>query len=132
MSQLNSVLNVIAISFIVITALFWVSSPKTPKPLPDDHRFLAQIQQPGTVLVKFGAEWCSPCRKIDEELDKLVKSETNVSVVKINIDENRELAAHYQVHGIPHLILFHNGKQVDEARGYRSRDQLQSWVGRAR
>jgi thioredoxin 1 len=133
MAQLNSLLNVCVIAAVIIAAVFWVGAPAEPKPLPSDAHFVTQIQQPGTVLVKFGAEWCPPCRKIEEELNALARTESgHVSVVKIDIDQHRDLAAHYQVSSIPHLILFQNGHQVGEARGYRSRDELKAWISRTK
>ncbi len=129
MAQINAILNFCVVAVVVVTAVVWVGTPGPPKPLPNDAHFVAQIQQPGTVLVKFGADWCPPCRGIEQELDALVHADPDhVTVVKINIDQNRALAQHYQVTSIPHLVLFHNGKQVDTAKGYRTREQLKAWI----
>lgn len=129
MSRMNTFLSIGVMATLIGTAVFCKASPTSPKPLPNDQQFVDQIQKPGTVLVKFGAKWCPPCRKIEGELDHLAATYADqVSVVRIDIDQSRALAVHYGVHEIPHLILFQNGKQVDVAKGFRTRDQLRAWI----
>lgn len=101
----------------------------TPKPPPDDAAFAAKIESADVVLVKFGADWCGPCRQIEKELDRLVASSPDVSVVKLDVGRDRELAAYYGVSSIPHVILFKHGKQVGQLKGYRSQEQLAAWIG---
>jgi thioredoxin 1 len=133
MAQLNLMLNVFAIAVMMAAAGVWVATPGPPKPLPNDAQFVAQIQQPGTVLVKFGAEWCPPCREIEKELDALAKSASvDVTVVKLDMNQNRALAEHYHVSRIPCLILFKNGKEVGKTTGYHSREQMQTWIASTR
>jgi len=133
MSQANSFFNFLVVAALVGVFGFYAISPKPPKPLPQDTVFVSQVQQPGTVLVKFGAPWCPPCRQIEGELDQLAASSAgSINVVKIDVDQQRELAAHYGISGIPHLLLFQNGKQVAEAKGYRSREQLEKWIAAAK
>lgn len=63
------------------------------------------------VLVDFWAEWCGPCRALAPVLQDIAKAfRGKLYVVKVNIDEKPQIAAHYQVHSIPTLILFKNGK----------------------
>jgi thioredoxin len=129
MSQVNTLFNALAIAAIAAGICFWTVKPFTPKQAPNDAQWASRINRPGVVLAKFGAEWCPPCRMIEKELDQLESSSGGrVSVVKVNVDEQRDLAAHYGVRGIPHLLLFKDGKQVAEATGFRNREQLEAWI----
>lgn len=128
-SKLNSTLNFIAMAGIAVALLVFAITPKPAlKPLPNDSSLAAQIESSDIVLVKFGADWCGPCRKLEAELDHLEKDSPKVSVVKLDVDRDRELATHYGVSAIPHLILFKHGKQVDQLKGYRTQQQLASWI----
>ncbi|QDS87369.1 Thioredoxin [Rosistilla ulvae] len=90
-----------------------------------DAAFEKQIEGPGLVIVKFGAPWCGPCRMIDEQLEHVTG---NVEVVKINIDRNRELASKFKVSGIPHTVIFRDGKPLGQFTGYRDAKAISSWA----
>ena len=70
------------------------------------------------VLVDFWAEWCGPCKALGPKIDEIASEMAEqVKVVKLNIDENPESPAKYGVRGIPTLILFKDGKDVDQIVG---------------
>ncbi|MEE8186836.1 MAG: thioredoxin [Nitrososphaerales archaeon] len=70
------------------------------------------------VFVDFWAEWCAPCRAITPILEQLASDfEGRVKVVKINVDENPDLAQNYGVQAIPTLLIFKNGQTVDQIVG---------------
>ncbi|MBS0207981.1 MAG: thioredoxin family protein [Planctomycetes bacterium] len=97
---------------------------------PDDPWFRATVlesKQP--VIVKFGADWCPPCRMLEPELDRLASS-GQVAVVKIDVGRNHALARHYRVSSIPDVYLFHNGAAVAHRVGFVDHDQLRKWIDR--
>lgn len=81
------------------------------------------------VLVDFWAEWCGPCKMIAPTLDEL-SSElgTQVTIAKINIDENPDAPMRYGVRSIPTMILFKNGQVSTMKVGAQPKSQLKSWL----
>jgi thioredoxin len=84
------------------------------------------IQQDKPTLVDFFATWCGPCRvqgPILEEVKKKVGDTANI--LKVDIDQNRRLAATYNVRSVPTLILFKNGEAVWRTVGVQQADELE-------
>lgn len=87
------------------------------------------LEAPGPVLVDFWAEWCGPCLQIAPFLEELSRDmEGRVRVAKINIDENRQTPAKYNVRGIPTLMLFKNGQVAAMKVGSLPKSKLYEWV----
>jgi len=93
------------------------------------NRPIHQLDEP-LVLMKFGATWCGPCRRVDRELDRLARTATGLEIVRVDVDERPDLARQYNVSGIPHLILLRGGETLDTLVGYRSAADLQRWANR--
>ncbi len=83
------------------------------------------------VLVDFFAEWCGPC-KTQSPILVDVSRELNgrVKVIKIDVDKNQELAARYQVRGVPTLTLFKNGQSVWRQSGVVDKNSLISFINK--
>ena len=79
------------------------------------------------VVVDFWAEWCGPCKMMAPVFEKLAgEYEDRLAFAKIDVDDNQEYAAKYGVRGIPTLLIFRAGKEVDRIVGYSAEDQLRS------
>lgn len=90
----------------------------TPITVTDDTFDQAVLQAGLPVLVDFWAPWCAPCRIVAPALEELAKELSGrVVVAKVNTDEHQLAAHRYGVQGIPTLILFHNGQEVDRVVG---------------
>src|SRR5947209_19166915 len=74
------------------------------------------IKSDGKVIVDFWAEWCGPCHMVSPVLDRIA-DEHDVKLVKVNIDEQQDLAQRYGVASIPFMILFENGEPQASAIG---------------
>ena len=80
------------------------------------------------VLVDFWASWCGPCRMIAPSIEEIAEERADVKVAKINIDEQPELAARYNVLSIPTLLVFRSGEVTDSAVGARPKAQILSML----
>jgi thioredoxin 1 len=81
------------------------------------------------VLVDFWAEWCGPCRMIAPMLDRLAGKYTEtLAFVKVNVDENQEIAQKYNVRGIPTLVLFKDGHIVATHVGVATESKLTTFI----
>lgn len=80
------------------------------------------------VLLDFWAAWCGPCRMIAPILDELAVENPDVKIVKVNVDEEPELASQYQVMSIPALIVIRDGKIVAQSLGVKPKAQLQALI----
>ncbi len=81
------------------------------------------------VLVDFWAEWCGPCKQIAPALEEIAKDmEGQVTIAKINIDQNGGTPTKYGVRGIPTLMLFKNGQVAATKVGAMPKTALQEWV----
>ena len=70
-----------------------------------------------TVLVDFWASWCGPCKMIGPIIDQIADERTDIKVCKINVDEEQELAVQFKVMSIPTLLVFKEGKVVNQSLG---------------
>ena len=80
------------------------------------------------VIVDFWAEWCGPCKMLTpilEELSNEMKNEINV--VKVNLDDNQDLAMKYSIRSIPTLLLFKEGNLIDTKVGLLPKSEIVTW-----
>ncbi|WP_433653364.1 thioredoxin [Micromonospora zamorensis] len=91
-----------------------------------DASFVADVLQADRpVLVDFWAEWCGPCRKVSPLLEEIAgEMGDQVTIVKLNIDENPETARAYRVMSVPTLTVFKNGQPVQSIAGAKPKGEL--------
>lgn len=81
------------------------------------------------VLLDFWAGWCGPCRMVGPIVDEIAEERSDVKVCKVNVEEQRELAAAFRVMSIPTLVVVKEGKIVNRALGARPKDQILALLG---
>jgi len=87
------------------------------------------LKSPLPTLVDFWAEWCGPCRMIAPVVEEIARDyQGRVQVVKMNVDANPRTPAQLGIMGIPTLILFKDGREVDRVVGYRPKRALEEFL----
>lgn len=80
------------------------------------------------VLIAFKAEWCGPCRMLEPIIDKLASEETDIIVGKLNVDGNQESVTKYMISGIPTIVFFKDGMEVNRIKGMVLEPMLRSEI----
>lgn len=87
------------------------------------------IESDKPVLLDFWASWCGPCRMVSPVLDEIAAENPQIKVAKVNVDEQSELAASFNVMSIPSLFVIQNGKVVNQAAGSRPKQDILAMLG---
>jgi len=87
------------------------------------------LKAEGLVMIDFWAAWCGPCRMISPTVEELAKEyKGKIKVLKLNTDENSEIATRYKIMGIPTIMFFKNGVKLDQIVGVVPKQQLKAKI----
>jgi thioredoxin 1 len=87
------------------------------------------LKSASPVVVDFWAEWCGPCRMIAPALEEIAGSlGEKVKIVKLNVDENPQTAAKYNIQSIPTLMIFKDGNMSSRQIGAAPKQKLEQWI----
>lgn len=98
------------------------------KQISQDNFNREVLEQEGVVVVDFFASWCGPCKMLSPVLEDTAKEMQSVKIIKVDIDENGELAKKYQVQSVPTLKIFKDGVEVLTKVGFQPKIALMSII----
>lgn len=93
----------------------------------NESKFQSLINE-GLILVDFFATWCGPCRMLESVLDDIANERNELKIIKLDVDENIEVARQYGVFSVPTLILFKKGQLMAKTTGYMPKELLTKWI----
>ncbi len=109
-----------------------MSNEHKPQTLTKNNFSEKVLESSRPVLVDFWADWCAPCRAVAPVVDRVADQfEDQLTVGKVNVDEEPELAQSYGIRSIPALLVFRDGQVVDQIAGAVPFGQLSASVERA-
>lgn len=104
----------------------------TTTQLAPDHDLAERLSAPGTVLAKFTAPWCGPCKAMEPHLHKLESDPDAPPLIRVDVEEAPDLAARYGVRAMPTLMLLRDGQPVASVVGLRTHPQILTFLDNAR
>ena len=90
------------------------------------------LNQKGLVFVDFYADWCGPCKMTSPIIEELANEVKEIKFVKVNVDENPDLASQYNIFSIPTFLIFKDGKVIHQFVGARGKEGFISEIEKAK
>lgn len=82
------------------------------------------LNNKGKVIIDFYADWCGPCKMLSPILEEISNENEDITVYKVNIEDNQELATKFMITSIPTLVLMNNGAQLNTLVGLRTKEDI--------
>ena len=98
--------------------------------ITQDNFQAAVLESKNTVLLDFWASWCGPCKMLAPIVEEIAEEYSDITLGKINVDEQMELAIQFGIVSIPTLIVYRNGKEVAKSIGYCSKADVLKLLGK--
>jgi thioredoxin 1 len=98
--------------------------------ITQDNFQAAVLENKNTVLLDFWASWCGPCKMLAPIVEEIAEEYSDVTLGKINVDEQMELAIQFGIVSIPTLIVYRDGKEVAKSIGYCSKADVLKLLGK--
>lgn len=96
----------------------------------DKNIFEKEVKNTENVLVDFYATWCPPCKALAPIVEEIEKENADIKFLKINVDDEQELAIEYGIMSVPTLVFIKNGEPVDKSVGLISKKELQTFLNK--
>ena len=86
------------------------------------------LEESQKVLIDFYADWCGPCKMLAPVVEAVAKENIDTKVVKVNVDEEQELAMEYNIMSIPTLVVIKAGKEINRKVGFADKSEITSMI----
>jgi thioredoxin 1 len=130
------ILAVVALLVVLITVNYF--RMKNAKPVETSKKIITLgnknfklALKKEVLLVDFWAPWCGPCKMVAPTLNEIAETETDITIGKVNVDHNQDLAKKYKVRNIPTMLIFKNGVEVGRIVGVKTKKAILSEVRNA-
>jgi thioredoxin 1 len=94
----------------------------------NNANFTSVLEENNVTVIDFWAEWCGPCRLLGPIVDKVAASNLDISIGKVNVDDNSDLAAKFGIRNIPTLLFMKDGEVVTKTTGIKTESQIQEII----
>lgn len=91
-------------------------------------KFKEEIEKNKMVLVDFFATWCPPCKALSPIVEEFAKEKDDIKVLKVNVDNEQELAIEYNVMSVPTLIILKDGRETNRCVGFTTKEKIKELI----